>query len=332
MRTDAMNHPDTHRLPCGFTEERLIAAALDESSRADAREVADHVAHCPACAALIAGYRRVRAHLDTLAADTGDDTGLAAARRQLDARLLGPSRPRLHLDVWRSPVGDLCIGRTDRGVALIEFVRAGDAATSHSPAWRADFDVMRGGADLSPLVLALDAYFSGRSRDLGWTVDDTLMRRDFRPTLLGAPAGVPYGTVVTYQGIANAIGQPSAVRAVAQALRHNPVPIHIPCHRVIGSDGTLTGYAGNLVGIKKRILEVEGIPVVETPHGLAISRQRVYVGWRNDHWFCRPHCSTLREQPAGDRTFIASRELAEEMGYQPCDVCRPHEPRASEPH
>src|SRR5262245_52984743 len=106
-RTDTMNNPDTHRLPCGFTEERLIAAALDETSRADARAVADHVAHCTACAALIAGYRRVRAHLETLATGTGDDAGLAAARRQLDARLASPSRPRFHLDVWHSPVGDL---------------------------------------------------------------------------------------------------------------------------------------------------------------------------------------------------------------------------------
>jgi len=326
-----MNHPNTHRLPCGFTEERLIAAALDESSRADARAVSDHAERCPACAALIAGYRRVRAHLGALAAHAGDDAGLAAARRQLDTRLAASARPRLHIDVWHSPVGDLRIGRTDKGVALIEFVRPGRQGTTRA-AWRDGFDVERGGPDLPPIVTALDAYFNGRSRDLGWTVDDTFMRSDFQRTVLRATAEVPYGTVVTYQGIANAIGQPSAVRAVAQALRHNPVPIHIPCHRVIGSDGTLTGYAGNLVGIKKRILEVEGIPVIETPHGLAISRQRVYVGWRNDHWFCRPHCSTLKEQPAGDRTFIASRELAEEMGYQPCDVCRPQEPLAPEPH
>jgi methylated-DNA-[protein]-cysteine S-methyltransferase len=327
-----MNHPDTHRLPCGFTEERLIAAALDESSQEDSRAVAEHLTHCAACAALIAGYRRLRAHLDALTVDAGDAAGLAAARRQLDARLAGPARPRLHVDVWHSPVGDLRIGRTDRGVALVEFVRPERPGVHRSPGWQADFDVERGGPDLPPLVSALDDYFSGRSRDLGWTVDDTLMRSDFQRSVLRATAEVPYGTVVTYQGIADAIGQPSAVRAVAQALRHNPVPIHIPCHRVIGSDGTLTGYAGNLVGIKKRILEVEGIPVVETPHGLAISRQRVYVGWRGDRWFCRPRCSTLKEQAAGDRTFIASRDLAEEMGYQPCDVCRPDDPLVAVPH
>jgi O-6-methylguanine DNA methyltransferase len=129
--------------------------------------------------------------------------------------------------------------------------------------------------------------------------------------------------VVTYQSLAEVIGQPKAVRAVAQALRHNPVPIHIPCHRVIGSDGSLTGYAGNLVGIKKQILAVEGIPVVETSRGLSIPKERMYVGWRRDHWFCRPDCSSLKDQSAGDRAFIASRTRAEEMGYQPCDICHP---------
>jgi methylated-DNA-[protein]-cysteine S-methyltransferase len=322
-----MHHSRTHRLACGFTEERLIAVALDEAPPAEAHDVTAHVAQCPACHALVAAYRHVRSNLDTLAADADDHAGLALARRRLDAGLAVPSRPRLQVDVWHSPVGDLRIGRTDKGVALLEFVRPGRRAATSSH-WRDDFDVEHGGLDLPPLISALDAYFSGRSRSLGWAVDDALMRSDFQRAVLRATAEVPYGTVVTYQGIADTIGQPAAVRAVAQALRHNPVPIHIPCHRVIGSDGTLTGYAGNLVGIKKRILEVEGLPVVETQQGLAISRRRVYVGWRNDRWFCRPRCSTLKEQRAGDRTFIASRTLAEEMGYQPCDVCRPDDPLA----
>ncbi len=321
-----MHQPD-NPLSCGFIEERLIAAALDEASAAEAREVAAHVAACAACAALMEGYRQVRSHLDGVRASIRDDGGLELARRRLDARLAAPARPRLQIGVWRSPVGDLRIGRTDKGVALVEFVRP--ERTAATPP---QFVVERDGPDLPPLIAALDDYFSGNTRALGWAVDDVLMRSDFQRAVLRATAQVPYGTVVTYQGIADTIGQPAAVRAVAQALRHNPVPIQIPCHRVIGSDGTLTGYAGNLVGIKKRILEVEGIPVIETSKGLAVSRQRLYVGWRGEHCFCRPRCSTLKEQHAGDRTFIASSALAREMGYQPCDVCRPDDPLALSPH
>jgi methylphosphotriester-DNA--protein-cysteine methyltransferase len=66
--------------------------------------------------------------------------------------------------------------------------------------------------------------------------------------------------------------------------------------------------------------------VSHTQKGLAISQSRMFVGWRRDRWFCRQCCSTLKDQPAGDRAFISSRTRAEEMGYQPCDVCRPDLP------
>jgi methylated-DNA-[protein]-cysteine S-methyltransferase len=214
------------------------------------------------------------------------------------------------------------IGKTEKGVALVEFIRppGGEVVPSHLAR---EFTVEENGEDLRDLRQSLEEYLTGKRQNLGWMVDEALIRSDFQRQVLRATAEVPYGTVVTYRGIAEAIGQPKAVRAVAQALRYNPVPIHIPCHRVIGSDGGLTGYAGNLVEIKKHVLEVEGIPVVETAKGLSIAKERMYVGWRHDRWFCRPHCSTLKDQPAGDRAFLPSRARAEEIGYQPCEVCRP---------
>jgi methylated-DNA-[protein]-cysteine S-methyltransferase len=251
-----------------------------------------------------------------------EEADLQEARRGLEARLSGRNRRRLLLDVWHSPVGDIRIGKTDKGVALVEFVRAEEHELSPVQ-WQNAFAVEAGGPEVSALIHKLEDYFSGKQHDLGWIVDDALMRSDFQREVLRATAEVPYGTVVTYQSIAEVIGQPKAVRAVAQALRHNPVPIHIPCHRIIGSDGSLTGYAGNLVAIKKKILEVEGIPVVETSKGLAIAKAQMYVGWRHDHYFCRPDCASLKDQPAGDRAFIPSRVRAEEMGYLPCDMCQP---------
>ncbi|NOT55803.1 MAG: methylated-DNA--[protein]-cysteine S-methyltransferase, partial [Deltaproteobacteria bacterium] len=185
------------------------------------------------------------------------------------------------------------------------------------------FTIESGGPETAALIQTLGEYFSGKRHSLAWQIDDSLMRSDFQREVLRATAEVPYGTVVTYLSIAEAIGQPKAVRAVAQALRHNPVPIQIPCHRVIGSDGSLTGYAGNLVDIKKQILAVEGIPVVETAKGLAIPKARMYVGWRQDRCFCRPDCTSLKDQPVRERAFIPSRARADEMGYAPCDVCHP---------
>jgi O-6-methylguanine DNA methyltransferase len=311
-------------LSCGFQEHDLIAEALGEAPAHVSLRIRTHLLSCTACAALLAQYRTVRTQLQVFA--KGDDltSDLHAARRALDHRLPGPSssRPRLMLEVWHSPVGDIRLGKTDKGVVLAEFVRP-DGDDASTATLQREFAIESGGPETAALIKTLGEYFSGKRQSLEWHVDDTLMRSDFQREVLRATAEVPYGTVVTYLSIAEAIGQPKAVRAVAQALRHNPVPIQIPCHRVIGSDGGLTGYAGNLVDIKKQILAVEGIPVVETAKGLAIPKAQMYVGWRQGRCFCRPDCSSLKDQPVRDRAFIPSRARADEMGYVPCDVCHP---------
>ncbi len=308
------------RLPCGMRENDLIAEALGEASPATSRHLASHVATCRACAALLEQYRQLCSQLHALPILDVSEHGLRAARRALDTRLASPTRPRLFLGIWHSPVGDIRIGKTDKGVALIEFVKP---SIPLPLSLRQTFVVENDDQEVAELVPTLADYLRGKRRDLGWMLDDALIRSDFQRQVLQATAAVPYGTVVTYQGIAEAIGQPKAVRAVAQALRHNPVPIHIPCHRVIGSDGSLTGYAGNLLEIKRRLLEVEGIPVASTPTGPLIRMDRMYVGWRHDRCFCRPGCPSLKDQPPGDRALIPSRARAEEMGYVPCDICRP---------
>lgn len=313
----------SRQLPCGFNENDLIAEALGEATASLSDHVRTHLTTCGACVTILAQYRQLFTQLGSLAAADPEGRGLQRARNALDLHLARRNRPRLLLGVCHSPVGDIRVGVSDKGVALVEFARPAEQPP-FSPRLEQFFQVESASDEISAFTHKLEDYLSGRRRNLDWIVDEALMRSDFQRTVLHAAADVPYGTVVTYQGIAEAIGQPKAVRAVAQALRYNPVPIHIPCHRVIGSDGSLTGYAGNLVDLKKRILAVEGVPVVETAKGLAIAKERMYVGWRHDRWFCRPDCSSLKDQAAGDRALISSRTRAEEMGYQPCDVCQPH--------
>jgi len=317
-----MQNTRSYRLPCGFNEDDLIAEALAEATPSLSQRIRDHLLACRLCTVLLEQYRRLHEQLRSLSVIDDKERGLHEARRVLDARLAGKTRPRLVLEVWHSPVGDIRIGKTDKGVALVEFVRPEEREAQVKP-WQKAFAIESDESEIVELVRKLEEYFGGKRRDLEWIVDEALIRSDFQRQVLQVTAEVPYGTVVTYQGIAELIGQPKAVRAVAQALRYNPVPIRIPCHRVIGSDGNLTGYAGNLVEIKKQILQVEGIPVVETAKGLAIPKARMYVGWRHDHYFCRPDCSSLKDQPASDRALIPSRIRAEEMGYQPCDICHP---------
>lgn len=309
--------------PCGFSERRLIAEAFGEATAELDQQVRRHVAGCALCSERLEQYRTLRARLRAWPAPTGEAAGLRRARQALEARLREPQRPGLRVQLWHSPVGDILLGATDKGVVFVEFQRP-DASISSTlarlaPALRPE----QAGPDTAALVQQLDEYFVGTRRMLDWALDDRLMRSDFQRRVLRATTAIPYGTVMSYQGLADVIGQPTAVRAVAQALRHNPVPLCIPCHRVLGSDGRLTGYAGNLVDIKRDILETEGVPVRHTKRGPAIATARMYVGWRSRSRLCRPDCSSLHAQTAGERVLIPSQTRAHELGYRPCSRCQP---------
>ena len=108
---------------------------------------------------------------------------------------------------------------------------------------------------LAEIVEQLEAYFAGRRRAFDLRID--LSRATpFQRRVLLATRAVPSGTVVSYGEIARRIAQPKASRAVGQALGHNPVPIVIPCHRIVAGSGRLGGYTGGL-HIKKKLLGLE---------------------------------------------------------------------------
>ena len=113
--------------------------------------------------------------------------------------------------------------------------------------------------DRNPLLLEaarqLRAYFAGRLREFCLPLD--IEGTDFQKRVWGQVAAIPYGETRSYLQIAVAIGSPMGVRAVGAANGANPVPIVVPCHRVIGAHGKLVGYGGGL-GMKKRLLELEG--------------------------------------------------------------------------
>ena len=312
-------------LACGFAEDDIIAEALGENSPLVRQKVQRHLTACPDCAQRLEQYKQVRFQLRSLPAP---EIGLAAARRALDRRLThltADTRPRLVLSIWDSPIGPLRIGTTDKGVALVEFVSPDDPSKSAKglgEKFTVEHSQGYGGATAA-LTRKLEAYLGGSRQALEWVIDDALMRSDFQRQVLRAASEIPYGSLTTYGGLAERIGRPTAVRAVAQALRYNPLPIRIPCHRIVGSNGSLTGYAGNKIALKRDILAVEGIPTVPSRSGFAIAQDRLYVGRQVEHIFCRPHCEDAKGIRAGNRIFIASRTRAEAIGYVPCGVCRP---------
>jgi O-6-methylguanine DNA methyltransferase len=129
--------------------------------------------------------------------------------------------------------------------------------------------------------------------------------------------------VVSYKRLAADLGQPRAVRAVAQALRWNPLPVAIPCHRVVGATGLLTGYAGGETGRKRQLLALEGVPVLRARSDFEIARGAMYVLAPGDQEYCLPSCPSTAMLHSGLPMFFGSRERAESVGLRPCTTCRP---------
>jgi methylated-DNA-[protein]-cysteine S-methyltransferase len=132
---------------------------------------------------------------------------------------------------YASPIGLIEIGGTATGVTSLSFVER----------CRADFDSH---SMLDQATRQIDEYFDGRRHafDLPIDLQGTPFQREVWQQLLK----VPFGQTVSYQDIANVIGHPRAARAVGAANGRNPISIIVPCHRVVGSDGSLTGYGGGL--------------------------------------------------------------------------------------
>jgi methylated-DNA-[protein]-cysteine S-methyltransferase len=160
-------------------------------------------------------------------------------------------------DVTDSPVGELLLAVTDRGVCWIEF---SSDDTLDRLAGQMGRRLLRVPRRLTAVKRELDEYFSGDRTTFDVPVDVASVPA-FQQSVLRELARVPYGEVTTYGALAGRIGKPRAARAVGGALNRNPVPIILPCHRVVSASGSLVGYAGGLER-KQALLKLEGAALV----------------------------------------------------------------------
>jgi methylated-DNA-[protein]-cysteine S-methyltransferase len=160
-------------------------------------------------------------------------------------------------DVADSPVGPLLVAASERGLCRIAFDPEPEAELERL-ARTAGPRVLRAPSALARVRRELDEYFDGRRRAFDLDVDTAALPA-FQRLVLEALVGVPYGETATYGTLAAGIGKPRAARAVGGALNRNPIPIVLPCHRVVGSTGSLVGYAGGLER-KRALLALEGAP------------------------------------------------------------------------
>jgi O-6-methylguanine DNA methyltransferase len=308
-------------LPCGFSEDALIASALDEAEAALQHAVHTHVRHCQACQRLFESYRGLQQVFTGLQDPGVFEAPLRSAHERL-VRLLKPEPVvQLRYRLFASAVGVLCLAKSAQGVPLVAWQTPAMQLLS-SLAGQEYVEVHEDGEELQTFMAELQAYFAGTYRRFDWPIDERFVRSPFQREVLKVTAAIPYGAVMSYQGIAEALGQPKAVRAVAQALRRNPLAIVIPCHRVVGRTGHLTGYAGGLEA-KQRLLAHEGIPLLRRPQGVFIDQEHMYVGWRTERAYCQPHCPSLAAITPGEMLLLSPQMITAQRDFVPCDVCHP---------
>ena len=309
---------------CVEIEPDLVAAATGDAEPGAARRVEQHIDSCGACRGEYDRYREIEGVVGALRGAPAAAESVARARQGLESRLADLKSRLVSYRVFSSPLGRILIARSEHGVSLVEYLDGGVDLSTSRLRRIAGVELQEDGAEIETLYRELMEYLRGDRTRLEWPLDLRLARSDFHRSVLRATAAIPYGAVTSYAGIAAEIGKPAATRAVAQALRWNPLPIVVPCHRIIGTSGALTGYSGNKVGLKQQLLAVEGIQAVGTRNDSRVARNMLYHYDRNDqHEYCLPTCGDIARRPIGPVTLLASRELAGAMGLVPCSACRP---------
>jgi len=155
-----------------------------------------------------------------------------------------------------TPVGPLLLAATERGLVRIAYQREGFGSVLHTLAVRLSPRVLEVPMRLDRAARELDEYFSGTRRTFDLPLDAALSS-GFRRTVQQILPQIGYGNTQTYKQVAGLVGNPNAVRAVGTACATNPLPIVVPCHRVLRTDGSLGGYVGGPEA-KAALLRLEG--------------------------------------------------------------------------
>jgi len=217
-----------------------------------------------------------------------------------------------------SPIGRIFVAYNDKGVSAVS--PAGDRSR-----FETEFQTRTGRraypVEVPPgsLARAVEARLGGRRVKM---LFDLRGLSDFEQAVLRKALEIPRGEVRPYAWIAAEIGHPRAVRAAGTALAHNPVPLLIPCHRVVRSDGRTGNYALGAEA-KRAILQAEGARPDELDR-LAAAGLR-YYGSNTTRIFCYPTCGHAQRISEGRRVAFKSGAEAAAAGYRACRVCRPAE-------
>jgi O-6-methylguanine DNA methyltransferase len=217
-----------------------------------------------------------------------------------------------------SPIGPVYVAVSNEGVSRVD-VAPDDAVFERRFEERFGRPAVPAGDLPQALIRSIDrAIEAGRPGDLSL---DLTGLTEFQRRVLSKAAEIPRAEVRPYGWVAREIGSPGAVRAVGSALAANPVPIVVPCHRVVRSDGRFGDYSLGDPANKRRLLAAEGLDAAS--HEALALRGIRFLGSDTTHIFCLPSCRHARRITAAHRMEFRSEASARAAGCRPCSQCRP---------
>lgn len=211
------------------------------------------------------GDRDVVERLIRAAAPQGGTGSLEQLRERLASHADAAGLVDVAVRTLDSPLGQLMVAVTPRGVVRVAFELEDHDRVLDELAGDVGARVLRSGALTDPVARGMGEYFEGRRRDVGVSVDLRLPS-GFRRDVVSGLARIEYGATASYAQVAELVGRPGAARAVGTACALNPVPVVLPCHRVVRSDGTSGRYRGGPAA-KAWLLDLER-SVVDRPDGV----------------------------------------------------------------
>lgn len=245
------------------------------------------------------------------------DAMIVQTRPRIERAMKILRRPQARVGIIPSPLGQLLVAESDRGVAAIHFlfISGGDRTLEQL---RAKFDLIENEPSAQRIEAEIDRVFKSGIDATSRPVDLSLVESEFQRHAYMLLRRVPAGAVITYHGLATIAGHPDAQRAIGTTMATNPIPIFVPCHRVIKSDGTIGNYGGG-VDNKIKLLRAEGF---EVGRDLRLP-SRAVMGHRHTKIFCRPDCSAARRADPNNALIYADARHARHEGLRACKLCKP---------
>ena len=251
--------------------------------------------------------------------DTRIEELLRRSRSRVENAIKRIRRPQAAVGVVKSPLGDLLVAMSDRGIVLNHYLLNGSDLAAAIAKLRLALDLVGDPRTIKNVGEEIRRYLAGEVKALRQNIDLTLAETPFQKKVLHKLQEIPRGAVISYQALGAAVGAPKGARAVGNALHNNPVPIYVPCHRVITSDGRVGGYGGG-ASRKLQLLRSEGF---ELGDGDVRIPDSVVWGHRGTKIYCRRNCRTAARVDRARILFFANPREARHAGMRPCKICRP---------